>query len=164
MFTAWAALEGVTGLLRGQAMTNYDPNANPFVSNNKGNGDYVLIYPGRNEPIPSARLEELREGIEDWEILNVVRQKHGSKAVVKLLSRLFSTTATGAKLACVDRAARSGTPRGTRGRSSRTTGRPRRRSRRCARRRWPPRLTTDGRSPFLEWPPWRSGSRTASRS
>jgi hypothetical protein len=100
MFTAWAALEGITGLLRGQAMTNYDPHANPFVSNNKGDGDFVLIYPGRNAPIPSARLEELREGIEDWEILNIVRQEHGSRAVVQLLSHLFSTTPTGAKLAC----------------------------------------------------------------
>ena len=101
MFTAWAALEGITGLLRGQAMTNYDPHSNPFDTNNKADGDMVLIYPGRNAPIPSARLEELREGIEDWEILNVVRQKDGARAVVKLLSHLFSTTASGAKLACV---------------------------------------------------------------
>lgn len=100
MLTAWAALENVTGLLRGNSMTNYDPVSNPFVKNNKGDGDYVLIYPGRNGPIPSARLEELREGIEDWEILNIARQKHGSRAIVKLMSRLFSTTASGAKLAC----------------------------------------------------------------
>jgi hypothetical protein len=83
-------------------MTNYDPTSNPFVTNNKANGDFVLIYPGRDGPIPSARLELLREGIEDWEILNLVRQQHGSRAVVKLLSHLFSTTATGAKLACSD--------------------------------------------------------------
>lgn len=101
MFTAWAALEGITGLLRGNSMTNYERNSNPFRVNNKAGGDYILIYPGRDAPIPSARLEELREGIEDWEILNIVRQKHGSRAVVKLLSHLFSTTATGAKLACV---------------------------------------------------------------
>ena len=101
MFAEWAALEDVTGLLRGNGSTNYDRSTNPLDTNNKAGGDYVLIYPGRNAPIPSARLEELREGIEDWEILNIVRQKHGSKAVVKLLSHLFSTTATGAKLACV---------------------------------------------------------------
>jgi hypothetical protein len=101
MFTAWAALEGITGILRGQAMTHYDPRVNPFHTNNKGGGDFVLIYPGRYRPIPSARLELLREGIEDWEILNIVRHKHGSRAVVKLLSQLFSTTARGAKLACV---------------------------------------------------------------
>jgi hypothetical protein len=101
MYTAWAALEGVTGILRGNSMSYYDPTANPFDSINKSNGDFVLIYPGRNGPIPSARLEVLREGIEDWEILNLVRQQHGSKAVVNLLSHLFSTTATGAKLACI---------------------------------------------------------------
>ena len=42
----------------------------------------------------------LREGIEDWEILNVVRHKHGAAAVRKLLSGLFSSTAKGAKLGC----------------------------------------------------------------
>lgn len=99
MFTAWTALEGITGILRGNGMTTYDLSSNPLDTNNKG-GDYVLIYPGKDAPIPSARLEELREGIEDWEILNIVRQRHGSRAVVKLLSHLFSTTATGAKLAC----------------------------------------------------------------
>jgi hypothetical protein len=101
MFVEWAALEGITGLLRGQGMTSYTLSTNPLVSIDKESGDYVLIYPGKDAPVPSARLEELREGIEDWEILNIVRQKHGSRAVVKLLSGLFSTTATGAKLACV---------------------------------------------------------------
>ena len=100
MFVEWAALEGITGLLRGQGLTSYTFSANPLVSNDRYHGDFVLIYPGKDAPIASARLEELREGIEDWEILNVVRQKHGSRAVVKLLSGLFSTTATGAKLAC----------------------------------------------------------------
>ena len=42
----------------------------------------------------------LREGIEDWEILNVVRHEHGAAAVRKLLSGLFSSTAKGAKLGC----------------------------------------------------------------
>jgi hypothetical protein len=101
MFVEWAALEGITGLLRGEGMTSYTRSVNPFVRNDRENGDYVLIYPGRSGPVASARLEELREGIEDWEILNIVRQQHGSRAVVKLLSGLFSTTANGAKLACV---------------------------------------------------------------
>ena len=100
MFVEWAALEGITGLLRGQGMTSYTLSTNPLVQNDRADGDYVLVYPGRNGPIASARLEELREGIEDWEILNAVRQKHGSRAVVQLLSGLFSTTSTGAKLAC----------------------------------------------------------------
>jgi len=101
MFAEWAALEGINGLLRGQAMTNYDFHSNSLDVNNKAGGDFILIYPGRSAPIASARLEELREGIEDWEILNIVRQKHGSRAVVKLLSQLFTTTTRGAKLACL---------------------------------------------------------------
>ena len=42
----------------------------------------------------------LREGVEDWEILNVVRQRHGDRAVRRLLSGLFSSTSAGAKLGC----------------------------------------------------------------
>jgi hypothetical protein len=100
MFADWAALEGITGLLRGQGMTSYSGGASPLVANDK-DGEYVLVYPGRDAPIPSARLEVLREGIEDWEILHAVKQRHGTKAVVKLLSNLFSTTRSGAKLSCV---------------------------------------------------------------
>jgi len=99
IFVDWAALEGITGLLYGQGTTTY-AKGNPLVSNNKEKGSYVLLYPGPNGPIASARLEVLREGIEDWEILNVVRHKHGAAAVRRLLTGLFSTTAKGTKLGC----------------------------------------------------------------
>jgi hypothetical protein len=99
VFADWAALEGITGLLYGQGTTTY-AKGNPLASIDKEKGSYVLIYPGKNGPIASARLEVLREGIEDWEILKVVRHKHGAAAVRKLLSGLFSTTAKGAKLGC----------------------------------------------------------------
>jgi hypothetical protein len=99
VFVDWAALEGITGLLYGQGTTTYSK-GNPLVSNDKAQGSYVLLYPGKNGPIASARLEVLREGIEDWEILNVVRHEHGAGAVRRLLSGLFSTTAKGAKLGC----------------------------------------------------------------
>ena len=99
IFADWAALEDITGLLYGQGTTTY-ASGNPLVSNDKAHGSFVLIYPGKDGPIASARLEVLREGIEDWEILNVVRHKHGDAAVRRLLSGLFSTTAKGAKLGC----------------------------------------------------------------
>ena len=99
VFVDWAALEGITGLLYGQGTTTYSK-VNPLVSNGKGKGSFVLVYPGRDGPVASARLEVLREGIEDWEILDVVRHKHGAAAVRQLLSGLFSTTAKGAKLGC----------------------------------------------------------------
>jgi hypothetical protein len=99
MFVDWAALEGVTGILYGEGTTSYSLKVNPLnaLSNN---GAFVLLYPGKDGPVPSARLEEIREGIEDWEILNVVRQKHGAATVRKLLSGLFTTNAQGAELAC----------------------------------------------------------------
>jgi hypothetical protein len=99
VFVDWAAFEGITGLLYGQGTTTYGK-GNPLVANDRAKGSFVLIYPGRDGPIASARLEVLREGIEDWEILNVVRHKHGAAAVRRLLSGLFSSTATGAKLGC----------------------------------------------------------------
>jgi hypothetical protein len=99
VFADWAALEGITGLLYGEGTTTY-AKGNPLVSNDKAKGSFVLIYPGKNGPIASERLEVLREGIEDWEILSVVRHKHGAAAVRRLLSGLFSTTAKGAKLGC----------------------------------------------------------------
>ena len=99
VFVDWAAFEGITGLLYGQGTTTY-AKGNPLVSNDRAKGSFVLLYPGRNGPIASARLEVLREGIEDWEILNVVRHEHGAAAVRKLLSGLFSSTAKGAKLGC----------------------------------------------------------------
>src|SRR5262249_22192182 len=85
--------------LYGQGTTTY-AKGNPLVSNDKAKGSFVLLYPGKNGPIASARLEVLREGIEDWEILNVVRHRHGAAAVRRLLSRLLSTTSKGAKLGC----------------------------------------------------------------
>ena len=99
LFVDWEALEGITGLLYGQGTTTYSK-GNPLDANDKEAGSYVLVYPGRTGPIASARLEVLREGIEDWEILDVVRHKHGDVGVRRLLSGLFSTTSAGATLGC----------------------------------------------------------------
>jgi hypothetical protein len=102
MFVDWAAMEGITGVLYGQNASAYFGKANPLNVENKADGSFALLYPGKDGPIPSARLEVMREGIEDWEILNVVRNKHGNAAVRRLLSGLFSTTAKAAKLGCFE--------------------------------------------------------------
>jgi hypothetical protein len=99
LFVDWTALEGITGILYGEGTTSYSLKVDPLNSLSD-NGAFVLAYPGRDAPIPSARLEEIREGIEDWEILNIVRQKHGAATVRKLLSGLFTTSSKGAVLAC----------------------------------------------------------------
>ena len=36
------------------------------------NGDGILIYPGAKGPLPSIRLENIRDGIEDFELLHAV--------------------------------------------------------------------------------------------
>jgi hypothetical protein len=97
----WNALEGLRGLLYGQGTTTYPASGNPLDSLTR-NGEFVLLYPGRNEPVPSARLEQLRDGIEDWAILDAVRRHAGAGAVRAILGSagLFSTSRAGTKLAC----------------------------------------------------------------
>src|SRR5207302_6731953 len=92
-------LEAIPGVLYSEGTTSYG-SGNPFQS--IGTGDYVLLYPGPNGPIPSARLEQIRDGIEDWEILNAVRLRRGSAVVRRILGSagLFSADAKGVKVAC----------------------------------------------------------------
>ncbi|WP_316814552.1 DUF4091 domain-containing protein [Pedobacter nyackensis] len=41
-------------------------------------GDGLLIYPGENGPLSSIRMENIREGLEDYEYYKLVEQKLGS--------------------------------------------------------------------------------------
>lgn len=95
----WNALEGIDGVLYGQGTTSYSK-ANPFRS--IGTGEFVLIYPGRSSAIASARLEQIRDGIEDWAIFNKVRERRGSREVRAILGRagVFSATRARVMLAC----------------------------------------------------------------
>jgi hypothetical protein len=100
VFLLWNALEGIPGTLYAQGTTSYG-SGNPLESV-RANGEYVLVYPGRTQPIASARLEQIRDGIEDWDVLDVVRRKRGAAAVRTILgdAGLFSTTAFGVLLGC----------------------------------------------------------------
>jgi hypothetical protein len=99
MLMLWNALEGIEGVLYGQGTTSYSK-ANPLES--IGTGELVLLYPGRSGPIASARLEQIRDGIEDWAIFNKVQERRGSDEVRAILGRagLFSATRAGIRLAC----------------------------------------------------------------
>lgn len=103
VFVLWNALEHTTGTLYGENMTAYGP-GNPLQSV-RDNGDFVLIYPGAAEPVTSARLEQIRDGIEDWALYDIVYRKHGIGAVRAILggNGLFSASASGVKLACTNR-------------------------------------------------------------
>jgi hypothetical protein len=100
VLTLWNSLEHVSGLLYGEGTTNYDKR-NPFESV-ANNGDFILLYPGATEPVTSARLEQIRDGVEDWAIYDQVRKRHGIAAVHAILggSGIFSASASGVKLGC----------------------------------------------------------------
>src|SRR5262249_19082212 len=101
MFLLWNALEGIPGTLYAQGMTSYT-SGNPLESL-AANGESVLIYPGADGPVASARLEQLRAGMGDWDVPGVGRRKHGAAAVRRILADagLFSATAQGVELACL---------------------------------------------------------------
>ncbi len=100
MLLLWNALEGIPGLLYGQGTTSYRK-GNPLESVDRS-GEFVLLYPGAFQPIASARLEQIRDGIEDWAVFDVVARKRGLGAVRGILGAagLFSSSATEIKLAC----------------------------------------------------------------
>jgi hypothetical protein len=99
MLMLWNALEGIEGVLYGQGTTSYT-SVNPFET--IGTGEFVLLYPGASSPIASARLEQIRDGIEDWAIFKMVRQRRGADEVRAILGKtgLFSATRGGVRLAC----------------------------------------------------------------
>jgi hypothetical protein len=103
MLFLWAALEGIPGVLYGEGTTSYD-RGNPFQSVSR-DGEFVLIYPGVAEPVPSARIEQIRDGIEDWSLYQLVRARRGSATVRAILGGegLFSATAQRVLLACSSR-------------------------------------------------------------
>jgi len=71
-WTAWKA--GASGLL--YWCVNFwdgDPRVNPASFQPDQNGNGFLFYPGADGPVPSLRLEMLRDGIEDYEYLARLR-------------------------------------------------------------------------------------------
>ncbi len=100
MFLLWNALEGIKGTLYAQGMTLYYKGNS--LESVRSNGEHVLFYPGPAGPIASARLEQIRDGIEDWDLLDIVRRRRGLSGVRTVLAGagLFSATAQSVTLAC----------------------------------------------------------------
>ena len=95
----WASLENIRGVLYGEGTTSYK--GDPLQSVDR-NGAFVLFYPGKDAPVPSARLEQIRDGIESWDILDIVRHRHGQAAVNRILGAagLFSVKGSTVQLGC----------------------------------------------------------------
>ena len=43
-------------------------------------GDRTLVYPGPDGPWPSVRLEAMRQGMEDLEMLRLLKERDAAKA------------------------------------------------------------------------------------
>ncbi|MFJ9905584.1 glycoside hydrolase domain-containing protein [Streptomyces sp. NPDC101152] len=54
-------------------------------------GDEYLVYPGGNGPMSSIRWEQLKEGIEDFELIGELRKKEGGTADSDALAQALST-------------------------------------------------------------------------
>ncbi|MCP4895935.1 MAG: DUF4091 domain-containing protein [bacterium] len=67
-----------------------------------GNGDGTLFYPGRPDtiggtthiPIPTIRLKQIRDGLEDYEYLKLLEQNNGREAVLALMATVVTNTYT----------------------------------------------------------------------
>src|SRR4029079_10509875 len=67
-----------------------------------GNGDGTLVYPGRPKniggntdiPIESIRLKLIRDGLEDYEYLNLLARHADAAMVKKLVDTLVTNTYT----------------------------------------------------------------------
>ncbi|MBI4342289.1 MAG: DUF4091 domain-containing protein [Candidatus Omnitrophica bacterium] len=72
----WMAWKyGVSGLLYWSVnFWEGDPLTNPAAFAPEQNGDGILYYPGPDGPVPSIRLEVLRDGIEDYEYLVLLQR------------------------------------------------------------------------------------------
>ncbi|AGP54039.1 DUF4091 domain-containing protein [Streptomyces rapamycinicus] len=54
-------------------------------------GDEYLVYPGKDGPMSSIRWEQLKEGIEDYELIAELRKKEGGVADSDALSEALAT-------------------------------------------------------------------------
>lgn len=64
----------------------------------EGPGDGILLYPGaiygQAEPIPSIRMMNLRDGVEDYELLCMIEEKYGEAKAHELVSKIVTSTVT----------------------------------------------------------------------
>jgi hypothetical protein len=69
---------------------------NPF--SKTGPGDGILIYPGsaynQLDPIPSIRLVNMRDGIEDYQMLTMLEDALGEEYTDELVSHIVTSTVT----------------------------------------------------------------------
>ena len=69
---------------------------NPFSAT--GPGDGILVYPGaiygQLDPIPSLRFVNMRDGIEDYDLLCMLETKYGREVALELAENVVTSTVT----------------------------------------------------------------------
>jgi len=103
VFMLWTAMEGMDGTLYGDGMMTYGKR-DPFSSLAK-RGQSVLVYPASqpaSEPVSSLRLEAIRDGVEDANLVRMVAEKKGWKRVRALMAkeRVFAMKGGKVQLSC----------------------------------------------------------------
>lgn len=98
------AQNDITGNLYWCVNSHSDGNGtleNPYNTAHRGsgaNGDGFLIYPGKyygmNEPVPSIRLDAIRDGQEDYELIKILKNVYAEKgydatSVIKTITKNF---------------------------------------------------------------------------
>jgi len=90
---------GVTGMLYWAVnvwKASYWRTSAPMENNQAGDG--MLIYSGHIEhslyPVPTIRLESIRDGIEDYEMLTMLENKLGSAALDNMLRKVCTSVLT----------------------------------------------------------------------
>ncbi len=63
-----------------------------------GPGDGILIYPGavygQIDPIPSIRMINMRDGVEDYELLAMLEEKYGEAVAMELVQNIVTSVVT----------------------------------------------------------------------
>lgn len=65
------------------------------------NGEGYLLYPGTDGPLSSIRLENIRDGIEDWEYVNLINTLIDNATGLGVRSALVSTAESSADISSV---------------------------------------------------------------
>ena len=88
VFGLWNALEGTDGTLYADGMVSYG-GLDPYQRLTQ-HGQHVLVYPAlaaAGEPVPSLRLENLRDGIEDADLARMLVASGVGAALLAILAR-----------------------------------------------------------------------------
>ena len=94
--------QGATGFLYWH-VSYYDASGNTTYTmrnpiSKTGPGDGILIYPGsaynQLDPIPSIRLLNMRDGIEDYQLLTMLEEALGAELTDELVSHLVTSSVT----------------------------------------------------------------------